>query len=86
MYLNPIVEMDFIKINDKFSSNKCAGNDNIGNFITKRVANEIAKPLTMLLNLSITTGIVPEKLKIAKLVPIHKILKLSTSFTFIVLL
>ena len=72
MYLKPIVEMDIIKIIDKFNSNKGAGNDNIGNFIIKRVANEIAKPLTMLFNLSITTGIVPEKLKIAKVIPIYK--------------
>ena len=72
MYLKPIVEMDIIKIIDKFSVNKGAGNDNIGNFIIKRVANEIAKPLTMLFNLSITTGIVPEKLKIAKVIPIYK--------------
>ena len=72
MYLKPIVEMDIIKIIDKFNANKGAGNDNIGNFIIKRVANEIAKPLTMLFNLSITTGIVPEKLKIAKVIPIYK--------------
>ena len=72
MYLKPIAEMDIIKIIDKFSANKGAGNDNIGNFIIKRVANEIAKPLTMLLNLSITTGIVPEKLKTAKVIPIYK--------------
>ena len=64
--------MDIIKIIDKFNANKGAGNDNIGNFIIKRVANEIAKPLTMLFNLSITTGIVPEKLKIAKVIPIYK--------------
>ena len=72
MYLKPIVEMDIITIIDKINSNKGAGNDNIGNFIIKRVANEIAKFLTMLFNLSITTGIVPEKLKIAKVIPIYK--------------
>ena len=73
MYLKPIVEMDIIKIIDKFNSNKGAGNDNIGNFIIKRVANEIAKPLTMLFNLSITTGIVPEKLKIAKVISTKRV-------------
>ena len=36
MYLKPIVEMDIIKIIDKFNSNKGAGNDNIGNFIIKK--------------------------------------------------
>ena len=72
MYFKPIVEMDITKIINKFNSNKGAGNDNIGNFIIKKVANEIVKPLTMIFNLSISTGIVPEMLKIAKVVPIYK--------------
>ena len=72
MYFKPIVEMDIIKIINKFNSNKGAFNDNIGNLIIKRVANQIVKPLTMIFNLSISTGIVPEMLKIAKVVPIHK--------------
>ena len=45
---------------------------NIGNFIIKRVAKEIVKPLTQIFNLSISTGSVPEKLKIAKVIPIYK--------------
>ena len=66
-YMKPIVEMDITKIIEKFNQNKSAGDDNIGNFIIKRVANEIVKPLTQIFNLSISTGSVPEKLKIAKL-------------------
>ena len=63
MYLRPIVERDVIKIIDNFNPNKGAGNDNIGNFIVKKVANEIVEPLTRIFNLSISTGIVPDKLK-----------------------
>ena len=72
MYMKPIVEMDITKIIEKFSPNKSAGDDNIGNFIIKRVAKEIVKPLTQIFNLSISTGSVPEKLKIAKVIPIYK--------------
>jgi len=72
MYMKPIVEMDIVKIIKKFDQNKSAGNDNIGNFIIKRVCNEIVTPLSMIFNLSISTGIVPEKLKIAKVIPIYK--------------
>ena len=72
MFMKPIVETEIIKIIDKFNQNKSAGNDNIGNFVIKRVANEIAKPLASIFNLSITTGIVPQKLKIAKVIPIFK--------------
>jgi len=71
MFMKPIVEMEIIKIIDKFNQNKSAGNDNIGNYIIKRVGNEIVKPLAMIFNLSISTGIVPEKMKIAKVIPIY---------------
>ncbi len=46
MYIKPIVEADTLKIIDKFNQNKSDGNDNIGNFIIKRVAREIVKLLT----------------------------------------
>ena len=72
MYMKPMVEMDITKIIEKFNPNKSAGDDNIGNFIIKRVAKEIVKPLTQIFNLSISTGSVPEKLKIAKVIPIYK--------------
>ena len=72
MYMKPIIEMDVIKIIDKFSPNKSAGLDGIGNYIIKNVSKEIVAPLTQIFNLSLTTGIVPDKLKIAKVVPIYK--------------
>ena len=72
MYMKSIIEKDVIKMIDTFKQNKSAGNDNIGNHIIKKLANEIAHPLTCIFNLSISTGIVPEKLKIAKVIPIYK--------------
>ena len=72
MFMKPIVEMEVIKIIEKFNPNKSAGHDNIGNFIVKKISNEIAKPLTMIFNLSLTTGIVPQSCKIAKVIPIYK--------------
>jgi hypothetical protein len=70
--MRPIVEMEIIKIVEKFNPNKSAGHDNIGNFIIKKVCKEIVEPLTMIFNLSISTGVVPEKLKMAKVIPIYK--------------
>ena len=70
--MKPIVELDITKIIEKFNPNKSADDDNIGNFIIKRVAKEIVKPLTQIFNLSISTGSVPEKLKIAKVILIYK--------------
>ena len=38
----------------------------------KKVGNEIVKPLTNIFNLSLSTGVVPDKLKAAKVIPIFK--------------
>ena len=72
MYMKPIIEQDIIKIIDKFNPNKSAGHDNIGNFVIKKVGSEIVKPLTRIFNLSLSTGVVPDKLKVAKVIPIYK--------------
>ena len=72
MHMKPIVASDIIKIIDKFNPNKSAGHDNVGNYIIKKVGKEIVKPLTNIFNLSLSTGVVPDKLKTAKVIPICK--------------
>ncbi len=72
MFFKPIVPEEILKIIGKFNQNKSPGYDDIGNMIIKRVASEISKPLSIIFNTSLTTGIVPENLKIAKVVPIFK--------------
>ena len=72
MYMKPIVELDIAKIIDKFNPNKSAGYENIGNFIIKKVKTGILKPLAQIFNLSLSSGVVPEKLKVAKVIPIYK--------------
>jgi len=72
MFMKPIVELEIIKIINTFDQYKSAGHDEIGNLIVKRVANEIALPLTMIFNLSFTSGTVPNNLKVAKVIPIYK--------------
>ena len=70
IFLNPIVESDILEIINKFSPTKSAGCDNIGNNIIKKVSHEIVRPLTTICNLSLSTGIFPDKLKVAKIIPI----------------
>ena len=52
-------------------SHSC-GHDNLSTVILKYIANEISECLTLIINQSITTGIFPDQLKIAKFVPIFK--------------
>ena len=48
------------------------GYDEIPIILIKRVIDCIAEPLANLINLSLSTGVCPDKIKIAKVIPIFK--------------
>ena len=56
----------------QLKSTKSPGHDNLPPRLLKDCANVIAKPLTHIINLSLKTSLVPNKLKIAKVIPLHK--------------
>ena len=58
-------------INNLPTKNSC-GYDDISSKLLKVIAPVIIKPLTLLINQVLNTGIFPDKLKIAKLIPIYK--------------
>ena len=68
----PIDEEATKKIINSFKPLKSAGIDNISGILLKFCRDLIAKPITAIINQSLTTGIFPNKLKIAKVVPIYK--------------
>ena len=72
MYTKPVVPEEIVKIIAKFNQNKSPGHDDIGNMIVKKVATEISKPLSTIFNCSLKTGVVPEQLKIVKVIAIYK--------------
>ena len=51
---------------------KSAGYDEISPKIVKVASTEIFKPLKYIINLSLRQGVVPDKIKIARVVPVHK--------------
>ena len=53
-------------------SNKSTGFDNIDSYIVKQIAPQIVNQLADIFNKSFLTGIVPTKLKIAKVIPLYK--------------
>ena len=55
-----------------FKSNKLLGIDNIGPKILKEFCLDIVNPLTHIFNLSLSTGVVSDSLKLAKVMPIYK--------------
>ena len=63
---------DTQKIIDSLKTKTSTGNDGISTQLIKVIAPGILKPLTALLNQSLKTGIFPNNLKLAKIIPLHK--------------
>ena len=72
IFLNLATEEEIIAIANQFQSGKAAGCDNIPMSIVKQSINFISSPLAHIVNLSIMHGIVPDQMKIARVVPIFK--------------
>ncbi|KAK3103380.1 hypothetical protein FSP39_018833 [Pinctada imbricata] len=70
--IQPILEEEVHRMLKKLQINKSAGIDNVGPRILKLSADIIAKPITHLLNLSISTSKFPDNFKVAKIIPIYK--------------
>ena len=69
---NTITESETLSIINKLKSKNSSGKDEISNKLLKSIKDEIAKPLTIIINQSLKTGIFPEELKIAKVKPLYK--------------
>jgi len=72
MFCDPITPDEIVRIIHNFPNNKAPGNDNISTKILKEISDNIMLPLIYIFNLSFMTGIVPDLLKVAKVIPIYK--------------
>ena len=70
--MRPTDEGEIDKIIKKLGNKKSPGHDNIKSDLIKMVVNEICYPLKIIINQSLSTGTVPNDMKIAKVVPIYK--------------
>ena len=67
MYVVPVTEKEvIIEITKEFHSGKAVGYDNVPMSIIQQVIETISKPLSHIINLSLTYGIVPDQLKISR--------------------
>jgi len=71
-FFKPTDESEILKIVSSLGSRKSPGYDKVKPDLVKMVANEISYPLKIIFNMSLCNGIVPDALKIAKVVPIYK--------------
>ena len=65
-------ESQILKIIDKLQSKSSCGIDGMSTKLIKILKLEISKPLTLIINQSLNTGIFPDQLKIAKVIPLYK--------------
>ena len=71
-YFNTVTNDQVSKIVNKLKPKSSFGHDNISTILLKSILLEIISVLTLIINQSLSTGIFPDKLKIAKINPIFK--------------
>ena len=69
-----ITESEILSITsiNKLKSKNSSEKNEISNNLLKSIKDEIGKPLTIIMNQSLRTGIFPDALKIAKVKPLYK--------------
>ncbi len=72
MNLTPVDESEIIETAKKLKAKISQGLDQISIKLIRDTTDIIVNPLTHILNMSITYGVVPTKMKIAKVIPIFK--------------
>ena len=72
LILQSIDEHKFMKIIEHLKNKTSTGTDGISNKLITTAKNELIKPLTIIINQMLHTGIFPEPLKISKVVPLYK--------------
>ena len=72
MFIHPVSYKELNQLIACLNTSKSAGPDNIGPTLVKTVSAYICEPLLHIFNLSISNGIVPDQLKVAKVIPIYK--------------
>ena len=65
-------QQEIVEICASLRSGSAAGFDNIHIDVVKQNIDIISKPLTRIINLSLSSGIVPKQLKIARIIPLFK--------------
>ena len=72
LMLTPVYEQEIAKIISKLPAKHSSGYDNISNVLLKRLSSILSPILCKLCNMSLTTGVFPDTMKIAEVVPLYK--------------
>ena len=72
IFLKPTTDQEIDRIIEKLPNKNSSGYDNISNILLKKLKSALLKPLTIIFNKSISSGIFPERMKLADVFPLHK--------------
>ena len=72
LFFVPVHRNELIDIVHNLKNKKSTGHDGIDNVLLKKVINHVVDPLVHVFNLSLTDGIVPDCMKISKIIPVYK--------------
>ena len=72
MFLHPITQNEVEEVARCLKNKSSAGIDGIHNYIVKQCIELLKVPLTNIYNASLESGTFPDKLKIEKVIPVHK--------------
>jgi hypothetical protein len=72
IFFTPITENEVAKVAKRLKNKFATENDDIPDYIVKQCIDYLKKPLTDIYNVSLESGIFPDQLKIAKVIPVHK--------------
>ena len=71
-FFHYVSEMEIIEIVKSLHSSSAAGHDKIPVWIVKNTIDLISEPICNFVNFSIETSIVPDQMKIARIIPVYK--------------
>ena len=72
IFVDPVLPSDVEKVAKKLKSKTSEGHDGISTKLIKHCIKQISIPLCHIINLSLVSGIVPDAMKIATVIPIFK--------------
>ena len=72
LFLTPSIEEEIVKIIDELPSKRSSGVDNISNVLLKELSVILCKPLCLIMNRLMQTGIFPDLMKLAEVIPLYK--------------
>ena len=72
LFMFPTCEIEILHTTTNLKASTSEGYDNVSTKLLKQTVKEVATPLAHIINLSLSHGIFPNDMKLAKIVPIFK--------------